>query len=171
MRKLIAIVVMMVAGVAFADEAPKIKSEHLSMAVAIAKHMGQEAMQIADTHSMEPTLYATDIALIEKVAFEDLKVGDIVVFKRRYRGPNPYGSNLVAHRIVRKEKGFVVTKGDNPELDEDPDKPGARAIVGRVALVMDGLTGEVRDMRVSREGQVISLAEALGVQTAVASAQ
>lgn len=54
-----------------------------------------------------------DLIFIKDIAFDDLKVGDVVT----YRQPN---GDLVTHRFWRiDEEGNYRTKGDNPINDED----------------------------------------------------
>ncbi|RLG10741.1 MAG: signal peptidase I [Thaumarchaeota archaeon] len=75
--------------------------------------------------SMKPALMVGDVILIEPVKPEDLKVGDVVVFR------NPWTGALVVHRIVRITEEGVYTKGDaNPAIDPWSPIPST-SIVGR----------------------------------------
>lgn len=62
--------------------------------------------------SMEPALRVGSICLVERICdFKDLRVGDIAVYSL-------WDKTLVAHRVVRKSGGLVITKGDsNPAED------------------------------------------------------
>lgn len=58
------------------------------------------------TDSMEPTIESGDTVLIKKCDFDDVKIGDIIV----YKNDNKY----IIHRVVRfDDDGSIVTKGDN----------------------------------------------------------
>ena len=85
--------------------------------------------------SMEPTLKAGNIVVIEEVSPSDVKVGDIIVFEvpsgvREYYNYPP----IVAHRVleVNDNSGFITfrTKGDN--TGEEPFAVRAHDVRGRV---------------------------------------
>lgn len=142
-------------------------------ALVIAYLIEGRVMRVSGTHSMEPALNATDLVVVEPISLAELELNDIVVFFRRAQlRPIPTPAMLVAHRIVRIEDAFVVTQGDHPELNakEDPDKPGARAVRGRVAFAIDGETGLIRDMRTARAGSPVTLNAILADETVVAAA-
>lgn len=91
-------------------------------ALAISFRSPQPFSGIA-SNSMAPNLHRGDLILTKSVAPEDIKEGDIIVFRvpgeyqRQYNYPNS-----IAHRVVRVEKdsgaGIVFwTKGDNTEAD------------------------------------------------------
>ena len=80
--------------------------------------------------SMEPTLEQGDLLFVKAVDVEEVRVGDIVVFRR------PDTGELVVHRvyeIVRGPGGEILlrTKGDNRE---EPDwwLVGEDELVGKV---------------------------------------
>lgn len=62
--------------------------------------------------SMWPALHTGDLIFIQGVAKEDLKVGDIVVWK------NPNGFTI--HRVVELNDNTLVTKGDANFKNDDP---------------------------------------------------
>ena len=64
------------------------------------------------SESMVPALNRGDLVYYQMIPREDIKLGDIVVFKN--------GDNLVMHRVSEiTEEGHYVTKGDaNSESDE-----------------------------------------------------
>ena len=68
------------------------------------------------TNSMEPELKKDDIIIIKKCKEEELKVGDIVTFKR--------DGEVITHRIVEIDKNDntgiqYITKGDNNNVADD----------------------------------------------------
>ncbi len=68
------------------------------------------------SHSMEPIFSKGDVIFSKDVAFEDLKVGDVVTFS------HGEDSKLTTHRIedIDKEKKQFLTKGDsNKTLDPE----------------------------------------------------
>lgn len=62
--------------------------------------------------SMEPTFYEGDQFLIEPTSYRDLKIGDIIVFKRNKK--------LISHRIIDIRSGKYITRGDNNVYEDDP---------------------------------------------------
>jgi len=67
----------------------------------------QAAPTIVGGRSMLPTLPPGTVVQTESVPFQDLKVGDIVIFKR------PEDAHPVIHRITYKSLNYLITKGDN----------------------------------------------------------
>lgn len=68
------------------------------------------------TSSMSPFIKPNDKIIISRIPPEDLKPGDIVVFKRQ--------SEFYVHRLLSK-KGFdaklkLITKGDNSLVSDEP---------------------------------------------------
>lgn len=67
--------------------------------------------------SMNPTLYAGDIAIVKSVAPEEVKVGDVIMF---YTSK----SNRVLHRVIAIDnvdgKIEFITRGDNLNVTDDP---------------------------------------------------
>lgn len=62
--------------------------------------------------SMWPVLKTGDLVLVKAVEREDLKIGDIVVWK------NPIGFTI--HRIVKLDKDTITTKGDANFTQDKP---------------------------------------------------
>ena len=65
---------------------------------------------------MEPEYYMGDAVIFEKKQAHEVKVGDILVFKR--------GRTVITHRIVSISKGNnskydITTKGDNNDDEDD----------------------------------------------------
>lgn len=63
------------------------------------------------------SLDVNDITIIRKGNFEDIEIGDVIVFQGNVQG----SSGLVIHRVVGYEEGFgFTTKGDaNNNVDQD----------------------------------------------------
>lgn len=64
--------------------------------------------------SMWPALKEGDLIFIQSIAPEQLKVGDIVVFRNRA------GNNFVIHRVVKINDKTFVTKGDANFTEDEP---------------------------------------------------
>lgn len=75
--------------------------------------------------SMQPLINQDDKIYIEKVAFEDLAIGDIIVFYQN--------NKLISHRFIRKKNGKIIAKGDNSLLFDKPFEP--KQIFGRVSKI------------------------------------
>ena len=75
-------------------------------------------------YSMYPTLKPDDIGIIEHCTHENLKIGDIIVFKLQEK--------LVAHRLIRIENCnntfLFVAKGDKNSFSDPTFTP--EALVG-----------------------------------------
>ena len=74
------------------------------------------------TGSMEPTISPGDEVIQRPTTFDEVKVGDIIIFQPRSGDPT-----LVTHRVVEKRMGGVpriVTKGDANGAADEPIKPG-----------------------------------------------
>ncbi len=75
------------------------------------KLMSSTPLIVVEGVSMLPTLYTGDIVVVYKPSPEEIKTGDIVVYK------SPIHNKLVIHRIikiVKCESGYCfITKGDN----------------------------------------------------------
>ncbi|MBI5945933.1 MAG: signal peptidase I [Chloroflexi bacterium] len=67
--------------------------------------------------SMNPALYAGDIAIVKSVAPEEVKVGDVIMFYTS-------NSNRVLHRVIAIDnvngKIEFITRGDNLNVTDDP---------------------------------------------------
>lgn len=79
--------------------------------------------------SMEPALHDGQTVELEQVAFEALKVGDIIVFwsdEQKLQKPQK-----IIHRIFEVRRGYVWTKGD-ANARPDPFEVRKEHVVGRV---------------------------------------
>ena len=77
--------------------------------------------------SMEPTLKIGSVIYYKKVPFNQLKIDDIITFQNNK-------NELVTHRIVKIEKGFIETKGDANKIS-DVNKTSNKNIKGKVGKI------------------------------------
>lgn len=63
--------------------------------------------------SMWPVLKQGDLIFIQGINSDDLKVGDIIVYR------NQINNTFTIHRIAKVEQNFITTKGD-ANFQEDP---------------------------------------------------
>lgn len=90
------------------DEAERVAHEVQS------KVPGTMIYWVQPTGSMRPLFDGNCLLLTEKAGFDDLQIGDIVVFRHSRRGC------LVVHRILERRKDGYWTKGDkNDRMDDD----------------------------------------------------
>lgn len=81
--------------------------------------------------SMRPILFEDDIVYFKKIPFPQIKVNDIIVFKKK--------NELICHRVIYKEtvlkkkSPFIITKGDNSLYADGKIYP--RQILGKVYRV------------------------------------
>jgi len=76
---------------------------------------------IVPTDSMigenEDSINPNDFIIIKNVSYEDLNIGDVIVFQDHFNG----SITLIVHRIVGEHyEGGFETKGDNPIYNTDP---------------------------------------------------
>ena len=64
--------------------------------------------------SMWPVLKTGDLVLIKAVSKDDLKIGDIIVWR------NPNGNGFTIHRIKELRDTALVTKGDANFSEDNP---------------------------------------------------
>ena len=81
-------------------------------------------MSVVLSGSMEPTLSVNDLVVIRSA--ESYQTDDVVVYQS--------GGSLTIHRVVRTGNGFVVTRGDANNTEDDP--VALDAIKGRMILVI-----------------------------------
>lgn len=62
------------------------------------------------TGSMEPTMHVNAICIAEKVEYEDVKVGDIIMFQ--------VDDKLITHRVTNISDSGITTKGDNNNVED-----------------------------------------------------
>lgn len=62
------------------------------------------------TGSMEPTLKVNGVAIVQKATYDDVDVGDIVMYQA--------GDKLITHRIVKKTEEGITTKGENNNSED-----------------------------------------------------
>jgi len=79
--------------------------------------------------SMYPTFHDPEFVVIEKIAFEDLCPGDVIVYEV------PHIDELIIHRIITREGSLFVTKGDN-NLVKDKENISFQAIRGRAVGIL-----------------------------------
>jgi len=72
--------------------------------------------------SMFPILQPNDTIYFKKIPFSNIKVNDLLVFKKK--------NQLITHRVIYKTKKYLITKGDNnPNCD---GKIYPKQVVGKV---------------------------------------
>ena len=104
------------------------------MDLLLEKYYGREVMMVGvtDTNSMEPLIdfgHTAVILPLSEAEKENLQVGDIILFHRVSDGsPN------VLHRIIQKNDGWVITRGDN--LVESDGFTAYKNIKGYLAMVI-----------------------------------
>jgi signal peptidase I len=138
------------------EDAPPVKAtiEAVHIAQALAAKVGGKAALVAATGSMMPTLTAVDIIIYKQVDFDDIKIGNVIIFEAGVNSDYAVcqscsithrANSVYAHRVVSNVKGVLTTKGDNnPGVDSfrtTKDK-----IKGLIMYAVDGQTGVVREL-------------------------
>ena len=80
--------------------------------------MGTSPFFFVQGISMHPTLENGDLIAIDRAPFDNLKIGDIIIYNKSEIYPEP-----VVHRIIKitliDQEEFLFTKGDNNQF-QDP---------------------------------------------------
>ena len=70
---------------------------------------------VVPTESMEPEIHAGDFVISKKVPFDEIVVGDDIIFYSESE------DIFIIHRVINKEGDLLYTKGiNNPVADSDP---------------------------------------------------
>src|SRR4030081_3832125 len=87
------------------------RADDVSRIAGALKRRGRISLRVHGT-SMQPWVRPKDIALIRRISIENVRCGDVVLFRRE--------SHLFVHRIVEKRGSLdaarLFTKGDASEL-------------------------------------------------------
>lgn len=78
-------------------------------------------------NSMEPLLYDGDVIYIEKIKKNLIDINNILLIKK---------GQLFIHRVIYKNRRYLITKGDNNSLSDGKIKPNQ--ILGRVFKIKRG---------------------------------
>ena len=62
------------------------------------------------TGSMEPTMHVNGVVIVEKSTYDDVKEGDIIMYK--------VNDKMITHRIIEKSSEGITTKGDNNQTED-----------------------------------------------------
>lgn len=68
------------------------------------------SLSYVPTNSMEDTIKPGDYVLFSKASFDDVEVGDIIVYRS---DEGSMEGNFIIHRVVEKNNDYLTTKGDN----------------------------------------------------------
>jgi peptidase S24-like protein len=105
-----------------------VSREHaLALANAMARTVGGEVFTIAATGSMKPTLDESSVVTIEKVAFDQLRRGDIIIYRNNRGLP-------IIHRLYEQHGSHWLVLGDNNASIDSEAVTGAN-FVGRVCAI------------------------------------
>lgn len=103
------------------------REQAITLAQRAADTMGGRVFTIAPTGSMKPTLDENSVVAVEKVAFSDLRQGDIVIYRDVAGLP-------IVHRLHQKVDGHWIVLGDNnASVDHETVTPVN--LVGRVCAI------------------------------------
>jgi signal peptidase I len=105
-----------------------VSREHaLALAQLTANAVGGQVFTVAPTGSMKPTLDESSVVTVEKVAFSELRRGDIVIYRSA-------GGSPVIHRLYEQSgDGWLVLGDNNPAIDREAVR--ATNLVGRVCAI------------------------------------
>ena len=76
--------------------------------------------------SMWPVLKIDDLILMKGIRGQDAQVGQIIVYQNAAQG-------FTIHRLIRKENGMLVTKGDANDAEDPPISE--KDVIGRAAYI------------------------------------
>lgn len=88
------------------------------------------------TNSMEPTINTGDYVFFHQTDYEDVLVGDIIVYKSKAASTN---GMFIIHRVISIEDGYLTTKGDN-NLIADEEHITPDMVHGKYVLTVNFLS-------------------------------
>ena len=115
------------AGTATAPHSTVSRATALALAKHVAASIGGRAYVIAPSGSMLPTLDEGSIVTIEKVAWDKLKKGDIIVYRNA-------AGQAVIHRLFERHDDRWFVLGDN-NASVDRETMSADNLLGRVCAI------------------------------------
>jgi len=63
------------------------------------------------TESMEPTIHADDYVLFHEANFDNVGVGDIIIYRSN-------SGRFIIHRIIEKTNDYIICQGDNNPIPD-----------------------------------------------------
>ncbi len=99
----------------------------LSLAQITATTVGGQVFTVAPTGSMKPTLDESSVVTVETVAFQDLRAGDIVIYR------NGSGTPIIHRLYERHNSGWLVLGDNNGSVDREAVT--RQNFVGRVCAI------------------------------------
>jgi signal peptidase I len=110
----------------------------------VGSAQGSSPVYVVVSKSMVPTLQIGDLVITEKVPFDSIHVGQVIVYQQPTPTgtcPNPEGLTIV-HRVVEVTSNGLITQGDDRKTNPQPDEPyewppvPAECVKGVVALAV-----------------------------------
>lgn len=81
----------------------------------------------ANGSSMKPTINDGDAIIVIPTSEKDIKIGDVISYNR--------GGWIITHRVIDKENGKIITKGDNLS-NKDPYLVDPSEVIGKHLLTI-----------------------------------
>lgn len=88
----------------------------------VGSALGSSPVYVVVSKSMVPTLQIGDLVITEKVPFDSIHVGQVIIYDR----PTDSGtctSEAIVHRVVAINSQGLVTQGDDRVTNPLPDEP------------------------------------------------
>jgi len=110
----------------------------------VGSAQGSSPVYVVVSKSMVPTLQIGDLVITERVPFNSIHVGQVIVYQQPTPSgscPNPGGLTIV-HRVVEVTNSGLITQGDDRRTNPLPDEPyewpplPAQCVKGVVALAV-----------------------------------
>lgn len=84
------------------------------------------------TNSMEPVLESGDYIMFHTVNYEDIVVGDIIIYKSQ---EGVMKGNFIVHRVIEKNSEYLITKGDHNDA-ADSERITRDMVYGRYIMTV-----------------------------------
>ncbi len=88
------------------------------------------AFAIVQTPSMEPYIMTGDLIVFKECNFNDVKVGDYIVFTAGDGFPSALKGQSIVHAVIEINGGEITTQGKNTVTNPDSDKVTAENLLG-----------------------------------------
>ena len=76
--------------------------------------------------SMWPVLKTDDLIVMKGISGQDAQIGQIIVYQNAAQG-------FTIHRLIRKENGMLVTKGDANDVEDPPIEE--KDVIGTIVTI------------------------------------
>jgi signal peptidase I len=117
---------------------------------------GGEVSIVTWTGSMAPVLGYNDLTLVLPTKIENLKIGDIIVYRApcdgRFLGACNGKFLFIMHRVIARDDAHTLHVKGDANMQEDPELVTPEVYVGQVKYAVQSDTAQIRDFTANPVG-------------------